>query len=731
MAGIMEKMYGNQGGGSGGDSHNKGSFLTPAALREAYPTAEPGDFAIVESTDTIWVWDSDGSDWKDADQKGQVASVNWKTGEVVLNAEDVDAIPQVSVLPTASASNVGNIVQYVGATTEDYTNGYFYKCVTNENGVGSGEIDVNYWFPDPFTPPVTGSVDIDVLSQYLEQNNLDPISDGRIEITFQPNANIITFGYNIDTSGVYTNIPWNTVTTQAAEDIFANMGFDFDFSGVPTNMDTQTGGQMPSATVYFWKSQPVMGTIGVYKDYSELPEPTAENVGTAYLVTPYDSESLSAYSPEYFMSVPYIVNYIDGEAEVTGYGLTPETQPTDVMIDWATLESYLNSQETEFDGTNDTIIISLNGENFLEVYYNADFSASAGVQTDGTVANIQQELENIGITVDLTGYTDFQFMYLRLPTEKGYENRQVPAFVPMSGPEETDYVLKADGNGGAYWAAESGGGGLPDQTGQSGKFLTTDGTDASWAEINALQNTSTGTNSLTILGTPTSENTGTNVGKLSRAEGAGATAYGWYAEARATGATAVGSGATVKDLGGIALGRGAETRQGEFMIALWNNQKHQYVICDLNGNIPSDRLKNAINKYSTMPTAAADNEGWIVQFTGTTNSTYTHGYLYECVSDGQSSATYSWQQVNVQPSSGGGSTALSLTLPSANWVNNSITVIASGVTASNNVIVSPAPASQSAYTSSGVLCTAQSTDSLTFTCTQTPSVDLTVTALII
>jgi hypothetical protein len=55
-----------------------------------------------------------------------------------------------------------------------------------------------------------------------------------------------------------------------------------------------------------------------------------------------------------------------------------------------------------------------------------------------------------------------------------------------------------------------------------------------------------------------------------------------------------------------------------------------------------------------MPTASADNLGWIVQFTGTTDSTYTHGYLYECVSDGQDPATYSWEEVEVQASSGGG-----------------------------------------------------------------------------
>lgn len=53
---------------------------------------------------------------------------------------------------------------------------------------------------------------------------------------------------------------------------------------------------------------------------------------------------------------------------------------------------------------------------------------------------------------------------------------------------------------------------LPDQTGQDGKFLTTDGTDASWTTISALQNTATGTDSLTVLGTASSQNQSINIG---------------------------------------------------------------------------------------------------------------------------------------------------------------------------------------------------------------------------
>ena len=71
-------------GSGGGDSHNKGYYATQAALEEAYPTAEAGDWAIVGSTDTVWVWDADTSAWVDTDTKGQVTSVNGQTGAVVL-----------------------------------------------------------------------------------------------------------------------------------------------------------------------------------------------------------------------------------------------------------------------------------------------------------------------------------------------------------------------------------------------------------------------------------------------------------------------------------------------------------------------------------------------------------------------------------------------------------------------------------------------------------------------
>lgn len=113
-------------GGGSSDTHNKGFFATQAALEEAYPTGEAGDYAIVGATDTVWIWDEDSSAWVDTDTKGQVESVNAKTGEVVLTAIDVSAVPEYSAMPVASADTANQIVLYSGATNGTYTHGYFY-----------------------------------------------------------------------------------------------------------------------------------------------------------------------------------------------------------------------------------------------------------------------------------------------------------------------------------------------------------------------------------------------------------------------------------------------------------------------------------------------------------------------------------------------------------------------------------------------------------------------------
>lgn len=71
------------------------------------------------------------------------------------------------------------------------------------------------------------------------------------------------------------------------------------------------------------------------------------------------------------------------------------------------------------------------------------------------------------------------------------------------------------------------------------------------------------------------------------------------------------------------------------------------------------------------------------------------------------------------------------TLAVTDWSNSSQTITVNGVTATNTVFVSPAPASASDYASAGIICTAQGTDSLTFSCQTTPTNNLTVNVVIL
>lgn len=75
-------------------------------------------------------------------------------------------------------------------------------------------------------------------------------------------------------------------------------------------------------------------------------------------------------------------------------------------------------------------------------------------------------------------------------------------------------------------------------------------------------------------------------------------------------------------------------------------------------------------------------------------------------------------------------TAITATLPLANWSSNSQTVTATGATSSNLIQVSPSPSSATAWASAGVLCSAQGTNVLTFTCSSVPATTLTANIVI-
>lgn len=92
--------------------------------------------------------------------------------------------------------------------------------------------------------------------------------------------------------------------------------------------------------------------------------------------------------------------------------------------------------------------------------------------------------------------------------------------------------------------------------------------------------------------------------------------------------------------------------------------------------------------------------------------------------------TYAWSPATKKYVDDKKST-ISVTLEAANWSSKNITVTATWVTSSNTVIVAPDPSDITDYADNCVYCSAQGTDSLTFTCDTEPTSDLIVNVVIL
>lgn len=161
---------------------------------------------------------------------------------------------------------------------------------------------------------------------------------------------------------------------------------------------------------------------------------------------------------------------------------------------------------------------------------------------------------------------------------------EVDALPSQTG--QSGKFLKTDGTNASWATVDT----LPSQTGNSGKFLTTNGTTASWG--NALQNTATQINSLTILGDNNNTGETVNIGLDSKCLGpfsiaagkqsltySGGTSFGYSTKSNES-SVAVGSGSlagidyfnTRVATWCIAVGRDSEAL-GNYAIAIGSGAK--------------------------------------------------------------------------------------------------------------------------------------------------------------
>ena len=478
---------------------------------------------------------------------------------------DLDATPQVDSLPTADASQEGKIYQYIGATDSTYTNGYFYKCTETLSFVGPAE-DATEGEPGE---SMVFALDSDAFAAYLQTKSIIVLA-GQTTFYLEADSDAET-GDSIYTlrDADYVTIEEFTSLADMESTTGITWGGQEDFTGdFPYLAENATG--FIVGPTYAWNQidvQPAGETQYNYTAELEFDPNDSLDVGRI-IIKRQQNKCSTAYVR---MS---IADYYDdsnewGEASKDSEYLCilqPTTQSSiKACSRVVALEPYqtiwIDCGSQEEDGS--PVVM-------FDLYYNqSDWSQSKAKFIFEISCNDPLDITS---TKDLDGGAE----------EVNVNVMCVPT--PIYDPNSTSDRYLVDGGGYQEWRPIPQSEGLPDQTGQSGKFLTTDGTDASWATVDALPdqtgnagkflttdgtdtswsnkplvNKATGESCLSILGGVTTGYRNINIGIATIASGSDNTALGVQSEAYGDGSIAIGYVTKVKNVGtwgtGVAIGR--------------------------------------------------------------------------------------------------------------------------------------------------------------------------------
>lgn len=368
-------------------------------------------------------------------------------------------------------------------------------------------------------------------------------------------------------------------------------------------------------------------------------------------------------------------------------GTIPADRLTHAINKYASMPTAASTNEgwiVQYTGTTDATYT--HGYIYECVGTTAQGSATATQTTGSSLADLAVNVATFETQVTTTGSYVFVFdgMDWHLDTITGEIVDVILDYgitftgTPASGDAITvDYTAGGTTYAWTQTSVQPTSGGLPSQTGNAGKFLITDGTNASWGYAVTQ-----------ILIPDTTSNTRWNIGRFGFGGELVITQPHFGSSARLDLYLAYNAVYSAKQ-GGATLGTSAYS---------WNNVFTQKINNGADIAVPTTGGTMVVADYTSAQ------QGDVLTLDANGDAVWAAG--------------------------ASGTSSITVTLAAANWSGSSQTVTATGVTASNTVIVGAAPASASEYNTSGVICTAQGADSLTFSCSTTPSNDLTVTVLI-
>ncbi len=394
--------------GSSQDPNNKGWFTTPAALSAAYPTGENGWFAIVGSTDTVWVWDTGTGDWVDSGASG--------TGDVTGPASSVDS----------------NVALFDGTTGKVIKDGGALGALASRNTVASADID-------------SGAVDTIQLAS--DAVTTPKIADG-----------------NVSDAKLGTGINANKISSGTV----SNTEFDY-LNGTTSNIQTQIDAKlaeansifMPDYTKYCVDNRDDLATI----ISSITNESTVVNIsqgsfgGTTPLVI--DKDNIALIAPP---ATPAIVEF--------AYEISTATTADRIRMRYMQFDNDFNagSRRSTYNHCtfNQDLNIQTSATAGYMTFFNCEFAADTTISVQNTFASAVYFINCnfAGCSFSLNQASNLQVIFsncsnfISFPTNATYTHTNI--LTNGFSQNSVTKTLLATGSGTAGQVIASGGAGLPD-----------------------------------------------------------------------------------------------------------------------------------------------------------------------------------------------------------------------------------------------------------------------------
>lgn len=524
------------------------------------------------------------------------------TGSGGGSVDESKVIVLSDTIPTADADNLGKFYCYKGTTNASYTHGYVYECV---------EGSTYYVANIAFEQSTFASESFEKAGQLIVDAGVsDPteVTGGTMTYALAGNLWSIVF---TDENGNDLNTPYSIYTDDLEQ--------DYDILPVIDPSDF-VDGQVVSMTInnvseeqgYVWERidlQPA-AKLGRYL--------AGWNCATGLAMTNPPE------SPYEYTTGDYFIVGVVATGGASNYKPNGSSYTTGVASSTVESESVSVNDMYLYDGTNWTLLKT--GSTVTSV------NGQTGDVTIGINDILPDQTGHSGHVLGTDGFVagwvaPEKVQRSVMPQASEDEEGNIYQFVGTTDANYTNgyfYKCVSDGQVPATYSwtrvdVQPAGSSLPSQTGNAGKFLVTDGTDASW---------DTSVKQLRIKTSST-----------------------LYCDFYVAGPTGGGTGIYFNSGSGQNVQLGGNFVGGLSYISKLYVREIYYGGFNSQGiTVPAVGGTLAL-QIATMPTAGSTYEGTIYQFTGTTDSTYTNGHFYKCVSDGQTPATYSWTEVQL----GGGS----------------------------------------------------------------------------